>query len=137
MSYARAIRSIHDQPMWDSMRARAWSLQGCDGCGQYRYRPSSCCPGCPCMGHRWRPPSGAGTVLSWVVFHREYLPDHKPPCNAVAVQLAEGPVVVSNVVGPDPAGSWISQAVRVCYEPAAQGNLLPGVQLAAGKGAQA
>ena len=130
MSYARAVMTIYDQPMWASIRDKRWSLQCCDGCGQYRYPPAPNCPNCLSLDYEWKPLSGAGKILSWVVFHREYLPEYKPPYNVVAVQLAEGPIVVSNLVGPAPEGSWIDQPVRVCYEPDTDGNLLPKMQLA-------
>lgn len=131
MAYARAVLSIYDRPMWESIRARRWSLQCCDGCGRYRYPPSPACPDCLSMDYRWQPLAGSGTILSWVVFHRQYLAEYPAPYNAVAVQLAEGPIVVSNLVGPTPQGSWIGRAVAVCYEPDAEGNLMPKMQLAA------
>ena len=130
MAYARAIMSIYDQPMWESIRARKWALQSCDSCGQYRYPPAPNCPSCLCMASTWKPLSGRGKMLSWVVFHRQYLDDYKPPYNAVAVQLAEGPIVISNLVGPEPEGSWIDHPVQVSYEPDVNGDLLPKMQLA-------
>ncbi len=30
-------------------------------------------------------------------------------CNATAVRLAEEPLIVANLVGPQPEGSWIGQ----------------------------
>jgi uncharacterized OB-fold protein len=131
MAYARAVLSIYDQPMWESIRARRWALQCCDGCGRFRYPPAPACPECLSMDYRWQPLVGTGTILSWVVFHRQYLAEYPPPYNVVAVQLTEGPIVVSNLVGPAPEKSWIGRAVTVCYEPDGEGNLLPKVKLAA------
>jgi hypothetical protein len=82
------------------------------------------------MVYTWTPLSGRGTILSWVVFHRQYLPDYPPPYNVVAVQLAEGPIVISNLVGDEPQGSWIGRDVAVCYEADADGILMPKVRLA-------
>jgi uncharacterized protein len=130
MAYSRAILSIYDQPMWESIRARRWALQSCDDCGAYRYPPAPNCPNCLCMGYAWKPLAGDGTILSWVVFHREYLPEYPPPYNVVAVQLAEGPIVVSNLIGDEPEGSWIGKPVRIDYAPDADGNLLPKMRLA-------
>jgi uncharacterized OB-fold protein len=130
MAYARAVISIYDQPMWESIRGRTWSLQSCDDCGEYRYPPAPICPNCLCMGYKWKPLSGTGKILSWVVFHKQYLPDYPPPYNVVAVQLAEGPIVISNLVGTEPEGSWLDRSVQVCYAPDAEGNLLPKMQLA-------
>jgi uncharacterized OB-fold protein len=131
MAYARAVLSMYDRPMWETIRARRWSLQCCDGCGKYRYPPAPCCPNCLSLGYTWQPLSGRGTILSWVVFHRQYLPEYPAPYNAVAVQLAEGPIVISNLVGEEPQGSWIGRTVEVRYEADAEGNLLPKMELAA------
>jgi uncharacterized OB-fold protein len=129
MAYARAVMSIYDRPMWESIRARSWSLQKCDDCSKFRYPPAPNCPHCLCLGSQWVPLAGAGEILSWVVFHREYLPEFKPPYNVVTVQLQEGPIVVSNLVGPEPQGNWIGRQVTICYEDDAAGNLMPKMQL--------
>ncbi len=65
-----------------------------------------------------------------MVFHRKYFDDYPPPYNVVAVELAEGPIVVTNLVGPEPAGSWIGAAVELCYEPH-QGRTLHRARLVA------
>lgn len=130
MSYARAVKTIYDEPMWESVRARQWALQRCDNCAEFRYPPAPNCPHCLSLNYTWTPLSGRGKILSWVVFHRQYLPDYPPPYNVVAVQLAEGPIVISNLLGTEPEGSWIGREVTVCYEPDAEGNLMPKMQLA-------
>ncbi len=135
MATARAVISIYDQPMWESISGRSWSLQSCDDCGEHRYPPSPICPNCLCMGYQWKKLSGAGKILSWVVFHRQYFPDYPPPYNVVAVQLAEGPIVISNLVGTEPEGSWLDRRVQVCYASDTEGNLLPKMQLAEGDAA--
>ncbi len=136
MAYARAVKTIYDEPMWESIQARHWSLQRCDDCTQYRFPPAPICPNCLCMEYSWQKLSGNGTVLSWVVFHRQYLPEYPPPYNVVAVQLAEGPIVISNLVGKEPEAGWIGQAVEICYEPDGEGMLMPKMRLAdAGAGA--
>ena len=68
-------------------------------------------------------------ILSWVVFHKEYLDDYKPPYNVVAVQLEEGPITISNLSGPEPSGTWIGKAVEIIYESGADGETLPRVRL--------
>ncbi|WP_158932138.1 Zn-ribbon domain-containing OB-fold protein [Acidisphaera sp. S103] len=130
MARSRAVMSIYDQPMWKSIDAGKWQLQQCDGCGAYRYPPGPVCDKCLSMDSTWRDLSGRGKVLSWVVFHRKYLSDYEPPYNAVAVQLAEGPIVVTNLIGPEPEGGWIGRDVEICYEPDAEGHTIPRVKLA-------
>ena len=98
--------------MWDSIARERMELQQCTSCRRFRYPPGPICPHCLAMEHDWQPVSGRGTILSWVVFHRQYFEDFAPPYNAVAVQLAEGPIVVSNLIGDEPKGSWIGAAVE-------------------------
>lgn len=121
--------TVYDRPMWDSIRERRWALQCCRSCGKFRYPPAPNCPECLSLDYEWKPLSGIGKIISWVIFHRKYLPEYEPPYNVVAVQLAEGPIVVSNLVGTEPQGSWIDQLVHVAYVPDGAGNLLPKMQL--------
>ena len=68
------------------------------------------------MEFEWLPIRGRGEILSWVIFHRKYFDDFPPPYNAIAVRLEEGPILVSNLVGPLPKNDWIGCKVDVVYE---------------------
>ncbi len=129
MTHSRAVVSLYDEPMWKSIEAGRWALQQCDDCGTHRYPPAPICAKCLSMSYTWKPLSGQGKILSWVVFHRQYFDDYKPPYNVVAVQLAEGPIVISNLVGTEPRGSWIGRDVAICYERDAEGGAIPRVTL--------
>ena len=130
MASSRPVITLYDEPMWASIRAGRMALQRCAGCGKFRYPPAPACDRCLAMDYAWVPLSGEGTILSWVVFHRQYFDNFTPPYNAVAVELAEGPIIISNLVGAAPAGSWIGRRVRLCYERDATGETIPKVSLA-------
>ncbi|WP_257216506.1 Zn-ribbon domain-containing OB-fold protein [Allopusillimonas soli] len=49
------------------------------------------------MEYEWRSISGRGRIISWTVFHRTYLPAYPAPHLVVAVQLEEGPIMVSSM----------------------------------------
>ena len=49
--------------------------------------------------------------------------------HVVAVQLEEGPIIVSNLSGPEPSDTWIGKAVEIVYESGADGETLPRVRL--------
>lgn len=129
MSGTKAVITLYDEPMWESIHAKRWALQQCDGCGQYRYPPAPNCPNCLSLSYKWKPLSGRGKILSWVIFHRQYFEDYPPPYNVVAVQLAEGPIVISNLTGEEPQGSWIGREVEICYEDSKENGLTPKVKL--------
>lgn len=116
MGVSKPVLSLHDVPMWDSIARQRMELQCCQGCQRFRYPPAPICAHCLSMAYRWQPISGRAKILSWVVFHRQYFDDHPPPYNAVAVELEEGPIVISNLVGDTPSGSWVGKAVEFCYQ---------------------
>lgn len=130
MANAQPVISLYDEPMWDSIRAHQLHLQQCDSCGRFAYPPTPACPHCLSMAQQWRPVSGRGTILSWVVFHRQYFDNYPPPYNAVAVQLEEGPILISNLTGPEPEGNWVGRAVTLCYEDDPATGAIPRVRLA-------
>ena len=135
MGASREVMSLYDEPLWASIRARNMQLQVCAQCAAWRYPPAPVCPHCLSMEAQWKPLSGAGTILSWVIFHRQYFDDFKPPYNAIAVQLAEGPIVISNLGGAAPAGSWIGERVELCYVEHSATRTLPQFRWTASTGA--
>lgn len=129
MGASQRVQTMYDMPMWESMERKRLELPKCDDCGTFRYPPSPICADCLSMNYKWTPVSGRGSILSWVVFHRKYFDDHPPPYNSVAVQLDEGPIVTSQLVGEPPQGNWIGTAVELCYEPH-EGKLQHAVRVA-------
>jgi uncharacterized OB-fold protein len=115
MANSQRILAFYDLPMWDSMEREKMALPRCSHCERFRYPPGPICAHCSSMEYEWTEISGEGHILSWVVFHRQYFEDHPPPYNVIAVRLAEGPIIVSNLVGEEPAQSWIDRPVRITY----------------------
>jgi uncharacterized protein len=101
-------------------------LQRNTATGALQYPPGPALAG----EQEWVPISGQGTILSWVVFHRQYLPAY-PPYNAIAVQLLEGTIMISNLRGPAPEGSRIGRSVRLIYVDMPDGVIPPRFELAA------
>lgn len=121
---------LYDAPMWDSIRAGALALQRCAGCGAFRYPPGPACAECLSPDFEWRKVAGGGTILSWVVFHRQYLPAYSAPYNVIAVRLDEGPIMISNLEGATLSGSWIDARVALTYAAMPDGVVLPRFRLA-------
>lgn len=115
MANSQRVLSLYDLPLWDSMERQKMALPKCSHCERFRYPPGPICAECNSMDYEWTEISGEGTILSWVVFHRQYFEDHPQPYNVIAVRLAEGPIVVSNLVGEEPQGSWIDRPVSITY----------------------
>jgi uncharacterized OB-fold protein len=116
---------LYDIPMWESIRAHQMALQKCASCGSMHYPPSPVCPKCLCQDQTWTTLGGQGVIMSWAVFHRAYLPAYPPPYNVIVVKLVEGPLMVSNLEGAEPLGSWIGQSVKLVYVTLPDGLILP------------
>jgi hypothetical protein len=126
-----AVMGLYDGPMWASIREGTMRLQRCLNCGEMQYPPGPVCPHCLSSNLEWQPISGRGTIVSWVVYHRTYLAAYPEPYNVVAVKLAEGPFMASNLEGETPAQSWIGAPVRMVYSTMLDGTVLPRFTLAA------
>lgn len=125
----RRIMGLYDQPMWESVDARQMRLQRCTRCGTFQYPPGPGCHACLSMDLEWIPIGGGATILSWVIFHRQYLPAYPAPYNSIAVRLDEGPIMISNLEGEKPSGTWIGERVRLVYATMPDGVILPKFEL--------
>ncbi|UFN48426.1 OB-fold domain-containing protein [Roseomonas sp. OT10] len=123
------VMGLYDRPMWQSIRERRMQLQRCRHCGTWQYPPGPACSACLSEELEWSAISGKGSILSWVIFHRQYLPAYPAPYNVIAVQLDEGPVMISNLEGPAPDGSWIGRRVELVFHDMPDGAVLPRFRL--------
>lgn len=89
------------RPYWDHARAHRLSVQSCRACGHVQFPPGPVCSDCLSEDLHWRVVSGSATLVAWAEFHRAYWPGFADdlPYNVAVVQLAEGPQIVSNLVG--------------------------------------
>jgi hypothetical protein len=106
-----------NRPFWEGCAAGELRLQVCRDCGRIRYPISGTCPNCLSTAFAWQALSGAGEILSWVVYHRAYHPAwaDRVPYNVVLVQLREGPRMFGNV---EPLGTVelsVGAAVQVVF----------------------
>ena len=81
-----------------------------------RYPPGPSCPECWSGDFEWKALSGKGSVLSFV-WYMQSLAKHIPevPYNVGLVKLAEGPAVITNVLGAKFGEIAIGDAVRAAY----------------------
>lgn len=113
-------------PWWDSTREHRLLLQQCESCGHEQHPPRALCTRCgrlDALG--WRTASGSGTVDTFTVVHRAPAPVFPPPYVVARIRLAEGPVLLSNVVDVDPAEVGIGDEVRLSWRDLDDGRALP------------
>ncbi|MBO0688176.1 MAG: OB-fold domain-containing protein [Candidatus Dormibacteraeota bacterium] len=114
----RPRQDFYEVPFWEHVEQRRLSLQRCSACGRFRYPPGPVCPDCLGDGFEWVPLRGAGRLISWVVFHRQYFPELPVPYHVGAVEVAEGPILIANLVHLDGVEPRLDLPVRVTYETA-------------------
>jgi len=107
------------RPFYDAARRGELVVQRCRGCGALRFPARALCSECLAIDAEWTPVSGHGEVYSFNVMHQVYHPGFaaEVPYAVVLVKLAEGPKLISNLVGIAPADIRIGMPVRVVFEP--------------------
>ena len=115
----RPIMGVYEKPFWNHVQNRELRLQRCAACSHVWFPPGPVCPAC--LGDDWRfePMSGRGRVVAWTVFHRAYFKELPAPYAVVSVALDEGPLLIGNLHGVDPAAIRLDLPVRVTFEPVA------------------
>jgi uncharacterized OB-fold protein len=108
-----------DRPYWESGRDGVLRLQRCAVCGQVFFPPGRRCVRCGAQDLIWSPMSGRGVIWSWTEMHRQYFSGcEPPPFIVVRVRLAEGPYLLTNLVGCGDRRPQVGAPVRVVFEPA-------------------
>lgn len=124
------LYSPYDRPMWESIASEEMKLQRCTESGTFRYPPGPACPESLNLESEWCPISGRAKVLSWTVFHRTYLPAYPAPNLVVAVQLEEGPIMVSNMNYEELPNLKLDAEVKLFYADHPDGYKIPRFTLA-------
>jgi uncharacterized OB-fold protein len=121
------VPSHESKPYWEGLRQHRLLMPRCEACDHRWFPPSRHCPACRADKVAWEEVSGRGKVFSYVVFHRTYHPgfaDEGPYCVAL-IQLAEGPRMLSNVIGLPPDEVRCDMPVKVCFEDVTETATLP------------
>ncbi|WP_155056579.1 Zn-ribbon domain-containing OB-fold protein [Streptomyces blattellae] len=86
---------------WDAAAEGRLLIRRCGECGRAHHYPREFCPHCWSEDVTWEPATGRATLYTWSVVHRNDLPpfDGRTPYVAAVVDLAEGPRMMTEVVG--------------------------------------
>lgn len=113
-SVAPPVDDRDDRFFWEGARAGQLMIQRCASCGALRHPPAPMCPRCQSTERDALAVSGRGRLHSWILSHHPSAPDDAPRVVAL-VELEEGPRIVSNLLGTDPADIGNDMAVEVCF----------------------
>jgi hypothetical protein len=105
-------------PYWQAAREGRLVVQRCAACGHLQFYPRSLCTRCAGAGLAWHECSGRGRVKSYTVIRRAVSAAYEPevPYVVALIELAEGPTLLSNVVGCAPEAVRIGRPVRVRFD---------------------
>ena len=106
------------QPFFDGAREGRLMLMRCERCGTLRFPSRMHCDSCLSTEVAWVAASGDGTVRTFGIMHQCYHPAWAAelPYNLAVVELAEGPRLVTNLVGVANEEIAVGMAVRVDWE---------------------
>ena len=119
------------QPFWDAAAQNKLVMQHCKDCGAWVWTPRPLCNECGSEHVEWTPMSGKGEIYSFTVIRqvvgraasKAFEPDI--PYVVAWVDLAEGPRMITNVVGCSVDQVKLGMKVSVVFEQASKDVWLP------------
>jgi uncharacterized OB-fold protein len=112
------VPTPESRPFWEAARRHELVLPRCRACARLHYYPRAACPFCLSGDLEWQRVSGRGSLHTFTVVHRgaRGFP-LGPPYVLAVVELAEGPRLMTNLVGvePDPARIRMGMPVEVTF----------------------
>src|SRR5207249_3817240 len=106
-------------PYWEGCKEHELRLQFCTECQAYFFYPRIFCPTCLSDAVEWRPVSGKGTLLTYVLSARPAPGfENELPYAIAIVKLDEGPHLMTNIVNTEltPQALPAGMAVEVVFE---------------------
>ncbi|MFD9909258.1 Zn-ribbon domain-containing OB-fold protein [Streptomyces sp. NPDC059063] len=117
------------RPYWDATAEGRLLVRRCRaaGCGRAHHYPREFCPYCWSDDVVWERASGRATLYTWSVVHRNDLPPFagRVPYVAAVVDLAEGPRMMTEVVGRAAAELRVGMALEVTFREVGEGVVVP------------
>jgi uncharacterized OB-fold protein len=127
MRYDLPIPDDYTQAWWDATAEGRLLIARCRSCGEAHYYPRPFCPRCGAEDVRWEEAGGDAVLYTWSIVHSNDLPPFrdKVPYVAAVVDLAEGPRMMTNVVGCEPDALAVGIALRLDFEELGDGFHIP------------
>ena len=103
---------------WDSCRQHRLLIQYCPDCGRHQFYPRTLCAACLGGNPEWVEASGLATVETFTICRIPVSAAYAAqlPYVVAIVRLEEGPTMMTNIVGCDPASVAIGMPVAVVFE---------------------
>lgn len=120
-------------PFWAACHEGVFQMQRCDDCERFVWFPMYACPHCGGDALTWTELSGRGTVYSRTLVTDPVSAASAPPGPLLValVELEEGPVMMTNIVGPDAQDVAIGEPVTVAFQRVSDEVTMPVFERAA------
>lgn len=117
ISYSKPVADWETRAYWEGCGRHELVLQRCRACQTVQFRPRALCASCLSDDIEHFVASGRGSVYTFTVTHQNQLPDFREACPYVLayVALEEGPQLMTNIVGCEPAAVHIGMAVQADF----------------------
>jgi hypothetical protein len=118
-TYARPIPQADDESreFYDGARRHELMLMRCRACAGWRLPSRPRCPDCWSTDTEWARASGRGTLYSFGIMHQKFPGfEADTPFQYAVVELAEGPRIVSNVVGVPPDELRVDMPLQAVFD---------------------
>jgi uncharacterized OB-fold protein len=103
------------RPFWRAANEGRLVVQRCDACGHYRWTPQILCTRCLAEPFTWTEVSGRGRIYSFTTVHRAPTAGFETPYVLAVVELQEGPLMLTQIVGEDRDAAAIGAPVEVAF----------------------
>jgi uncharacterized OB-fold protein len=125
-----------DAPFWEAMAEHQFLLPRCRECGHVWFPPYLNCQQCLSLDREWFEASGRGRISGFTVIDHPYLPSFLEdlPYTVVLVQLAEGPMMYSNLVDTPHESVQVGMDVELVFDDVAESVTLPKFRIPVGTG---
>jgi uncharacterized OB-fold protein len=114
------IVTVENEAFWNAMREGRFTVPVCSACGKAHWYPRAICPFCSSDKVELRDASGKGKIYTFSVMRRA-----KEPYTIAYVTLAEGPMMMTNLVDCDFDKISIGQPVTVVFKETEGGPPVP------------
>jgi uncharacterized OB-fold protein len=121
-------------PFWSACHEQRFQMQRCGDCERFVWFPMYMCPHCAGMDLRWTELSGRGTVYSRSLVIDPVSAASAPPgpLMVALVELEEGPVMMTNIVGEGARDVAIGERVSILFQRVSDEVTMPVFERARG-----
>ena len=127
IQHPRPYASWETRGYWEGCGRGELVLQRCRACKTVQHRPRAVCASCLSGEIEHFVASGRGSVYTYTITNQNQAPGFREACPYVLayVDLEEGPRLLTNIVGCQPADVSIGMSVAVDFAPAEGGLAVP------------